>query len=470
VTAANGLRRSASAGECDRDESVAVKDQIEAAPRIPAESPIPIARDIIATPDWVANATTLWERRRLLFRIAAISLLLSLLIAFTLPKRYKSSTQIMPPSSPSVGTAMLGLLAGRSIGGMSGLGSLAGSLLGGNNSTALFVDLLRSGTVTGHLIDRFHLQAAYHRRYRVDTAKYLARHTAITDDKKSGVITITVDDTDPRRARDLAQAYLDELNLLLNRTSTSSAHQERVFIEKRLQKVKIDLEQAQQQMSEFSSTHATIDIKEQTRAMVDAASKLQAQMILEEANLGSLRQIYGDGNVRVRATQARIGALRSQLAKISGSSAPLPINETPAMSDARSLGSGGSELYPPLRQLPRLAVPYADLYRQVQVQETVFELLTQQYELARIQEAKDVPVVSVIDSPGIPEKKYFPPRLLLSVLLTFIFTAIAASLLLAWQRWLQISPEDPRSVLARRICDTLCAKLKWRRLQTGAAS
>ena len=78
------------------------------------------------------------------------------------------------------------------------------------------------------------------------------------------------------------------------------------------------------------------------------------------------------------------------------------------------------ELYPPLRQLPRLAVPYANLYRQVQVQETLFELLTQQYELARIQEAKDVPVVSVIDSPGIPEKKSFPPRLLLAEILTLV--------------------------------------------------
>ncbi len=275
-------------------------------------------------PDWVTNATVLWERRRLLFRIALISLLLSLLIAFTLPKRYKSSARIMPPSNSSASTAMLAALAGRAFGGVGGLGSLAGSLLGGNNTTALFVELLRSGTVVDHLINRFDLQRTYHKRYRVDTAKYLARHTTITDDKKSGVITVVVEDTDPRRARDLAQAYLDELDQLVTRTSNSSAHQERVFIEKRLQKVKADLEFAQQQMSEFSSTHSTVDIKEQTRAMVDAGSRVQAQMVLEQANLNSLRQIYGDGNVRVRATQARIGVLQHQLSKMSGSSAPLP--------------------------------------------------------------------------------------------------------------------------------------------------
>jgi capsule polysaccharide export protein KpsE/RkpR len=460
---------SASAEERDRDTSVLLDDRLDETSRERAhETPVSFAPNVVAAPDWVRNATTLWERRRLMFRTAAVSLLLSLLIAFALPKRYKSSAQIMPPSNSSGPTAMLAALAGRALGGTSGLSSLAGSLLGGNNTTPLFVELLRSGTVAGHLMDRFHLQSTYHKRYRADTAKYLARHTTITDDKKSGVITIIVEDTDPRRARDLAQGYLDELNLLVTHTSTSSAHQERVFIERRLQKVKTDLEQAQQQMSEFSSTHGTVDIKEQGRAMVDAASKLQAQMILEQANLTSLRQIYGDGNVRVRATQARIGVLQSQLTKISGSSAPLPVGETG--SDEQHSTLTGSDLYPPLRQLPRLAVPYANLYREVRVQETVFELLTQQYELARIQEAKDVPVVSVIDSPGIPEKKSFPPRLLLTLLLTVVSTSIAAALLLAWNRWLHISVSDPRKMLAHEIYGTLRARLRGPRSQVGAPS
>jgi capsule polysaccharide export protein KpsE/RkpR len=460
---------SASAEERDRDTSVLLDDRLDETSRERAhETPVSFAPNVVAAPDWVRNATTLWERRRLMFRIAAVSLLLSLLIAFALPKRYKSSAQIMPPSNSSGPTAMLAALAGRALGGTSGLSSLAGSLLGGNNTTPLFVELLRSGTVAGHLMDRFHLQSTYHKRYRADTAKYLARHTTITDDKKSGVITIIVEDTDPRRARDLAQGYLDELNLLVTHTSTSSAHQERVFIERRLQKVKTDLEQAQQQMSEFSSTHGTVDIKEQGRAMVDAASKLQAQMILEQANLTSLRQIYGDGNVRVRATEARIGVLQSQLTKISGSSAPLPVGETGSEEQHSTLT--GSDLYPPLRQLPRLAVPYANLYREVRVQETVFELLTQQYELARIQEAKDVPVVSVIDSPGIPEKKSFPPRLLLTLLLTVVSTSIAAALLLAWNRWLHISVSDPRKMLAHEIYGTLRARLRGPRSQVGAPS
>jgi hypothetical protein len=135
-----------------------------------------------------------------------------------------------------------------------------------------------------------------------------------------------------------------------------------------------------------------------------------------------------------------------------------------------STGNGNDEPYPPLRQLPRLAVPYANFYRQVQVQETVFELLTQQYELARIQEAKDVPVVGVIDSPGIPEKKSFPPRLMLALLLTLISTSVAAALLLAWNRWLQVSVSDPRKLLAHEIYGTLHARLKGPRPQAGEPS
>jgi capsule polysaccharide export protein KpsE/RkpR len=324
--------------------------------------------------------------------------------------------------------------------------------------------------VSGHLIDRFDLQHAYQKRYRTDTAKYLARHTSITDDKKSGVITITVDDTNPRRARDLVQGYLDELNLLVNHTSTSSAHQERVFIERRLATVRADLERAQRRMSDFSSTHATIDIKEQTRAMVDAASRLQSQMILEQSELDSLRQIYGDSNVRVRSVEARIGVLRNQLSRMSGSSAAVEDSEVVIHGSPGGTGGKNEEMYPPLRQIPRLAVPYGDLYREVQVQETVFELLTQQYELARIQEAKDVPVVSVIDAPDVPEKKFFPPRLLLTMLLALISIGGAAALLLADHRWSQLTAGDPRKQLARQIRYTVLSNFRRVRQQDGQVS
>ncbi len=402
---------------------------------------------------WAVRAALLWSHRRRLARVTAIAFIVSLCIAFVIPKRYKSVASIMPPDQQSSGAMMLAALASHS-GSLGGLGSLAGSLLGGHTTTALFVNLLHSSTVSGHLIDRFNLQHVYRKRYRIDTAKHLAHRTSITEDKKSGVITIAVEDEGPLRARDLAQGYLDELNKLVTQTNTSAAHRERIFIERRLHSVQADLEHAQLQLSEFSSRNSTVDIKEQTRAMVDAGARVQGELLVAQSGLQSLRQIYGDGNVRVRETEARIASLQRDLEKMTGSSAPLApeaAGEDNAASDANDKG----ELYPPLRQLPRLAVPYADLYRQVRVQETVYELLTQQYELARIEEAKDVPVVSVIDPPGIPEKKSFPHRLLLTLALTFLSFAVAAALILVRDHWSKFDPRDPRKMLAAEVLPVL---------------
>lgn len=419
-------------------------------------------------PIWAIRAMLLWKHRRKLARVTTISLLASLAVSFAIPKQYKSTTSIMPPDQQGSSAMLLAALTGHS-GGLGALGGLASGLFGAHSSTALFINLLQSGTVSGHLIDRFNLQHVYRKRYRIDTAKHLARCTKITEDRKSGVITIAVEDRNRVRARDLAQAYLDELNKLVTQTNTSAAHQERIFVERRLHEVQANLEDAEMQLSQFSSKSSAIDIKEQTRAMVDAGARVQAQLMLEQSGLQSLLQIYGDGNVRVRETEARIASLRGELTKMTGSSAPLTADAI----HNDDVNSGGvndkGELYPPLRQLPRLAVPYADLYRRVKVQEAMFELLTQQYEMARIEEAKDVPVVSVIDSPGIPEKKSFPPRLLLTLLLTFLSFAGASALILVRDHWVKVDPRDPRKMLAVDVLPVLHRRIHSIRLRRGGA-
>jgi capsule polysaccharide export protein KpsE/RkpR len=203
-------------------------------------------------------------------------------------------------------------------------------------------------------------------------------------------------------------------------------------------------------LSEFSSKNSTIDIKEQTHAMVDAGARVQGELLVAQSGLESLRQIYGDGNVRVHETEARIASLQRELEKMTGSSAPLTPGAATASGATTDIESKG-ELYPPLRQLPRLAVPYADLYRRVRVQETVYELLTQQYEMARVEEAKDVPVVSVIDSPGVPEKKSFPPRILLTLALTFLVFAATSALILMREHWSKMNPANPVKMLAAEV-------------------
>jgi uncharacterized protein involved in exopolysaccharide biosynthesis len=399
-------------------------------------------------PNWVRNATLLWDRRRLLVRVAGIALVLSAAIAFLIPKRYESVARLMPPEQSSSGAAMLAMLAGHSLGGLGGLGNLAG-LLGGRTSSALYIDLLHSRSISDHIIDRFDLQRVYKKRYRIDTVKYLAHHTTMVDDKKSGVITVTFNDTDPRRAQAIAQAYLDELNSLLTHANTSSARREREFIEKRLVNVQAELQAAEKALGQFSSNNVTFDIKEQTHAMVDAAAKLQGELIVGQSELDSLQQIYGEENVRVRAVRARIGVLKSELAKMSGSSSDEP-------------SGASSDLYPSLRQIPKLAVPYADLYRRVKIQETVFELLSQQYELSRIEEAKDTPVVSVFDQPLVAEKKSFPPRLLIILIVTAFAVITTSFYIVLTSMWQQVSPADPRKMLAHEISQNLSSHLERR--------
>jgi capsule polysaccharide export protein KpsE/RkpR len=394
--------------------------------------------------NWVENASLFWDCRRIFLRAAGIVFVLSLVVVLLLPKEFESSARIMPPESGSNSAAMLAALIGRgsSAGPAGGLAGLAGSLLGAKNNGALFIALLHSGTISGHLIDRFDLQRVYHKRYRDSTAKRLAHLTKITEDTKSGVITIVVTDEKRERARDLAQAYLDELNNLVARVNTSSARREREFIEQRLHTVQIELQRAQLELSDYSSKKTAIDIKEQTRATVEAGAKLEGQLIANETELDSIRQIYGDQNIRVRAAQARNATLRRELERANGQ----PEEETVA--DA-------THPYPALRQLPQLAVQWANLYRNVRIHETVFDLLSEEYETARIEEVKSIPAVSVIDSPGLPERKSGPHRVLIVLTATTLSLIIAALFLLAKRSWTTMDQLDGRRVLAIHIGATL---------------
>lgn len=263
---------------------------------------------------WPVNALVLWGRRRILFKTAVWALLASVAIVLLIPKQYESATRMMPPDQQTGSAAMLAAMLGK--GSPGSVAALAGSLFGLKNSGALFVDLLQSGTIQGHLVDQFDLQKVYWKRYRQDAIKKLARRTEITEDRKSGVITIVVTDTDRRRARDMAQAYVDQLNLLVARVNTSAARREREFIEQRLVTVQQELEKAQIDLSQFASENTTLDIKEQTRAMVDAGAKLEAQLIAAKSEIDSLEQIYTPENIRVRAARARVSELERELNKM----------------------------------------------------------------------------------------------------------------------------------------------------------
>jgi capsule polysaccharide export protein KpsE/RkpR len=384
----------------------------------------------------IARARILWEHRRTLAWSIVWGFALSLLVVLTLPKGYEATAKLMPPETgPGGGAALMAALATRGAGMFNGL---AGDLLGVKGNGPVFVEILESRTVADRLIDEFQLSREYRTTKIEYTRKQLEAHTKISEDRKSGVITITVTSRDPGRAAAIAQAYVAELDRLVSQLSTSSARRERIFLEERLTTVKSDLDSAATQFSEFASKNTAIDIPAQGRAMVEAAATLQGQLIAAEAEASGLEKIYTVNNVRVRALKARIGELREQLQKLGGSTSP---------AEARNDNS----LYPSIRKLPLLGVKYADLYRRTRIEETVYELLTQQYELAKVQEAKEIPSVKVLDRAVAPTVKSSPHRVMLTLCGTGLVLCGTAAWILLRKRWTQIDPTDPGRLLAEEM-------------------
>jgi len=396
----------------------------------------------------VGRMRLLWEARRFLARSAAAGLAVAAGVAFLIPPRYESTTQVMPPDAQSTaGLALAARLAGQDAG---ALGGLAGDLLGMKSTGALFVGVLRSRTVEDRIIARFALRKVYGAKLEKDAREKLEARTSIGEDRKSGIISVTAADRDPQRAAAIAGAYIDALDAMMAELTTSSAHRERVFLEERLAGAKGDLEGAEKEFSQFASRNATVDITAQGKAMVEGAAALEGQMIAAQSELESLRQIYTDDNVRVRSTQARIRELRRELGRLGGQ----------AESDAPGGDERASGAYPTLRQLPLLGVAYADLYRRLKLEEAVFETLTEEYELAKVQEAKEIPTVKVLDAAEVPEKRSFPPRLGIVVTGTVSALLSGAVWLLATAHWKEIDPADPGKQLAAEIFETVRDRLR----------
>ena len=376
----------------------------------------------------------LTSHRRKLLRLAGVALLAFTLIAFLIPSRYEAVARLMPPDQTNPAAMMLGALTEKS---GDVLGSVAGDALGLRTQGATIVGVLNSRTIAYDLINQFDLRKVYSEKRYQDARKVLLKRTDIAEDKKSGIITINVQDRDPQRAAQLARAYIDDLNKRIAKLSTSSARREREFLEQRLQTVKLQLDEATLKLSRFSSKNMTFEPEIQGKAMIEAAATLQGQLIAAETELSGLQQIYGPENARVKSGSARVGELRAKLRTMSG------------VGDE----SGGKigQLYPSLEQLPLLGNTYYDLARQAKIDEAVFEVLTKQYELAKVQEAKEIPTIRVLDEPVVPERKIWPPRLIIIIFGTLLTMLCGVLYLHAKKGLNQMSPDDPRRILVDRL-------------------
>lgn len=394
------------------------------------------------------DAQLLWAARRKLGKWFLAGLLAGITVGLLIPSRYESTAQLMPPDGQSTGgIAALAALAAKSTGGM---GMMTGDLLGVRSSGSLFVGILHSRTIQDRLIDRFQLKHVYGARLEEDARQRLAQNTGAAEDRKSGIITLTVTDRDRERARRMAAAYVEELNRLVAELSTSAARRERVFLEERLASVKKDLDEAAHELSEFSSRNAAPDVKEQARAMVEAAANLQGELIAAQSERQALATVYTPNNVRVRAAQARVNELQKQLERLGGED-----------EGAQPAPATSGLPYPSLRKLPLLGEKYAELYRKTAIEGAVFETLTQQYEIAKVEEAKETPSVKVLDDASFPERRSFPPRALIALAAAATASLSFSAWVLAKRRWQRMDERDRRKRLAAQILDDVRAVMPW---------
>ncbi len=393
----------------------------------------------------VAKLWLLWNERRLFWGVAWKTFLAALVISFLLPKHYEATVKVVPGENSSSGMmglpAKLANMGGSTVGSGISFALDASGLLNGKTPTAFYVEILKSRSLQDHIIDQFNLRERYWKSGRwwprsyYETRKKLTSFTDIEEDKKSNVITVTVTDYDRNTAARIANAYVAELNRAAAGLNTGEAHRERVFLENRLHEAKQELDRTARALSLYSSKNTIMDPQDQGRAMVDAAARVQGEIIATEAELKGLEQIYSDDNVRVRTLKARLETLRSKLHGMTGKEETQP----------------GSPDYPSMTTLPILGYRYSDLYRQTKIQEAIYEFLMQQYETAKIEEAKELPSVRVMDPAIAPEKKSSPHRVLIWISSLLGSIVLTAFWVLGKNSWEQMPAHDSRRLLAADV-------------------
>ncbi len=377
----------------------------------------------------------LWEKRvGLMFWVLA-GVALALVLRLVLPPRYESTTRLLPSQDTS-NISMMMMAGGVSSGGGGGLPNLGMlSDLLGRTPGAFCAAILRSDTVLDAVINRFDLRKLYRVKGYDEARRELSNRTIIVDDKKSGIVSVTVGDKDPTRVAAMANAYTDELDRVLKSLNTSAAHRERQFLEQRIEVARADLTAAEKQLGQFSSKNSTLDIKEQGKAAFEVASKVEGELIVAQSELQGLRQIYGPDHPRVKSAEARVAQLRGTADRLGSAS-----------------GSDTSDMnYLSISRLPVVGVTYADLFREVKVQEAVYEALVKEYEISKVEEVKETPQLRIIDMGKVPDRRASPRLLVLTLLCTWSFLIVGIMYVVAEYKWDSTDPESPWKQLGMRI-------------------
>jgi len=329
---------------------------------------------------------------------------ISIVYSISLPNIYTAKTLILPSQDDKgMMSAMMSQL-----GGLATIAGGAGVSLGGPSTTELYVSMLNSEAVKDPIIDRFKLMDVYKKKYRTDIYKTLNKNVAVSAGKKDGIITILIDDKDPKRAAEIANAYVEELGRLAIRLNVTGAGKNRSFLEERLGQAKADLAKAEDGLKTFQSANKAVQVTAQAEATIKGLAEMKARLAVQEVQLATYRRRFTESSQEVKNLATAVNNLRGQIARIEG--------------------GGGNSAIPSVGSMPALEQEYVRVKREFKIQESLVELLTKQYELAKLSEEKDISPFQVLVKAMVPEKKSKPARSKM-VMTMFFLSLFGASFL-----------------------------------------
>jgi len=352
------------------------------------------------------------DRKWTIFWITAGFAIVSLVVSLLLRVQYTATVTLLSPQQNSSLSAQLASQFG-SLGSMAALATGGSSLL--KNPNDMYVAMLRSRTVEDAMIDHFSLMGEYHKRYLSDARKAFEHHAKVDGSGKDGMIHISVEDHDPRRAAEMANGYVDQLRDLSQHLAITEAGQRRLFFEQQLKQANQNLGDAEEALKETEQKTGLIQLDSQTRALIESATSLRAQITAKEVQIQGM-QTYATGeNAQLVEAQQELDSLRAQMAKLGGSS------------------DNPDGIIVPRGQMTEASLEYVRRLRDVKYYETIFDILARQFELAKLDEAKEGALIQVVDSAVPPDKKSFPKRTLIVLLATLagLFVGVLTALVLA---------------------------------------
>jgi tyrosine-protein kinase Etk/Wzc len=334
------------------------------------------------------------QRKHIVFGVTATFAILAIGISLILPKSYTGQVTLLPPQDS---TSMSSSISSQ----LGGVAAILGSGLGFKNSNEMYVAMFKSQTVENAMVQHFGLMQEYHAKYLSDARNTFESHVKVDGTNKDGLIHISVDDPDPRRAAELANGYIDQFRGLSQHLAITEAAQRRLFFERELQEAKDNLANAEEALKRTEQTTGVMQVDLQARALTESAAALRAQITAKKVQIEGLETYATGENAQLMQAQRELDSLRTQLAKVGGSE-----------------DSPGSELVIPKGRVPEAGLEYLRKLRDVKYYETIFEILARLFEAAKLDEAKQGAIIQVVDPATVPDRRSFPKRGLIVIVAT----------------------------------------------------